>query len=109
MGTAHTQAQQAGGEGFVSVSELGAGKLDGARCGLDGHGRIAITVARPKPPAASVALPAEELGDLGLHGGLHDQSDPQPRHILQHLTQLAAGGEEPVDLDLDLLDRRYSS
>jgi len=48
-------------------------------------GRIAIAVARPNPPATSVALPAEELGDLGLHGGLHDQPDPQPRHLLQHL------------------------
>jgi len=54
-----------------------------------------------------VAGPAKELGNLGLHRRLHDQTRAQSGDVFQYLAQLAAGAEQHVDLATDLLRRGY--
>ncbi|HLI43489.1 MAG TPA: hypothetical protein VKU92_03355 [Acidimicrobiales bacterium] len=41
----------------------------------------------------AVAFATQELGDLGLDGGLHEQPHPEPGHLLQHLAQLPSRAE----------------
>src|SRR5205085_5564595 len=55
-----------------------------------------------------VALAAEELGDLGFQGGLHQQLRAEPGHLLQDLRQLPARSEQLVDVAVDALGRGYS-
>jgi hypothetical protein len=52
---------------------------------------------------ALVAGPAEELGHLGLHRGLDDQSGAQAGDILEDLDQVTVGGEQGIDLGTDAI------
>jgi hypothetical protein len=69
---------------------------------------VAVAVADALPLATLVAVAAEELADLGLQGGLHDQPHAQPGDLLQDLAKLLVGGEQLVDLGADALDSRQS-
>jgi hypothetical protein len=52
-----------------------------------------------------IALPTQELGDLGLDCGLHQQAHSEPGHLFKHLAELTLGGEQVVDVSADALDR----
>jgi hypothetical protein len=67
---------------------------------------VAVAVPDALPLATLVAVAAEELADLGLQGGLHDQPHAQPGDLLQDLARLLVGGEQLVDLGADALDSR---
>ena len=60
------------------------------------------------PLAAGVAVPAQELGDLGLQRGLDEQAHPEAGDVLEDLAKLTLGGEQVVDLGADALGGRYS-
>ena len=49
------------------------------------YARIAVAQTRVCTLAAGVALPAQELGDLRREGGLEEQPDAEPGHLLQDL------------------------
>lgn len=67
---------------------------------------MAVAVPDALPLTAGVALPAQELADLGLQGGLHHQPHAQPGDLLQDLAKLLVGGEQLVDLGADALGSR---
>jgi hypothetical protein len=48
--------------------------------------------------AALVAGPPQELLDLGLQGGLHQQPHGQPGNLLKDRGQVTIGREQLVDL-----------
>ena len=50
-----------------------------------------------------VALPAEELGDLGLDRSLDEQAHAEASDLLQHVAQVTVGGEQVVDVGADAL------
>jgi len=56
-----------------------------------------------------VAFPAQELGDLGLDGGLHEEAHADAGYLLQHVAEITLGGEQVVDVGADALDGGYSS
>ena len=56
----------------------------------------------------AVALTAQELGNLGLDGGLHEQAHAEAGHLLQYVAELPLGTEQVVYLGADTLDGRYS-
>ena len=64
-----------------------------------------VAAAGPDTLAVAVSLTAQELGHLGLDGGLHQQAHPKPGHLLQHFAQLPLGAEQVVYLSADTLDR----
>jgi hypothetical protein len=105
VGAAHPDAKQPGGERLVGASQLGT--LDRDRpCGRLDRGRaVPVSAAAPSSLAVAVALPAQELGDLGLDRGLHQQTDTETGDLLQHLTQLPFGAEQVLYLGADAFDR----
>ena len=72
--------------------------------GLDRGRAVPVAAAGPDALAMGVALPAQELGDLGLDGGLHQQAHPEAGHLLEDLAELTLGGEQVVDVGADALD-----
>jgi hypothetical protein len=60
--------------------------------------------------AAGVAVPPQELGDLGLQRGLEHQPHRRSGHLLEVLQQAASlgAGDQLVDLGTDGLAGRYS-
>jgi hypothetical protein len=58
---------------------------------------------------ALVAGTAEELGHLGLHSSLDQQSGAKTGDILQHLDQVPPSSEQAVDLGADAIGGRYST
>jgi hypothetical protein len=66
---------------------------------------VPVAAAGPDPFAVAVALTAQELGDLGLDRGLHQQTHPEAGHLLQHFAQLPLGAEQLVYVSADPLDR----
>ena len=56
-----------------------------------------------------VTVPAEELGDLGFQGGLHQQLGAETGHFLQDLRQRPVLGEQLIDVATDTVGRRYSN
>ena len=56
--------------------------------------------ARARSPRG-VAVAAEELGDLGLQGGLQDQLGAEAGDVLEHLGQVPVLGEQGVDVSAD--------
>jgi hypothetical protein len=64
---------------------------------------VAVAIPGTLPLAAGVAVTAQELADLGLQGGLHDQPHAQPGNLLQDLPEVLLGGEQLVDLGADAL------
>jgi hypothetical protein len=67
---------------------------------------MAVAVARTGIGITLVAVPAEELGDLGFQRGLDHQSHAQPGGLLQRLGQRLAASEQLVDLGADALGGR---
>jgi hypothetical protein len=67
---------------------------------------VAVAIAGTVTLAAGVAVPAEELADLGLQRGLHHQPHTQPGDLLQDLAEVLLGGEQLVDLGADALGSR---
>jgi hypothetical protein len=67
---------------------------------------VAVAIADALPLATGVAVAAQELADLGFHGGLHHQPHAQPGDLLQHLAEVLLGGEQLVDLGTDALGSR---
>jgi hypothetical protein len=49
---------------------------------------VAVAIPGTLPLAAGVAVTAQELADLGLQGGLHDQPHAQPGNLLQDLPEV---------------------
>ena len=55
-----------------------------------------------------VTVPAQELGDLGFQGGLHQQLGAEPGDLLQDLRQRPVVSEQLIDVATDTVSRRYS-
>ena len=53
----------------------------------------------------TVAVAAQELGNLGLQGGLDDQPHAEAGDLLQDLAEILLGGEQLVDLGAYALGR----
>jgi hypothetical protein len=106
VGPADALAQQPRGERLVGAAQLGPLQHHRPGGGLDVKLGVAVAIADALPVAAGVALPAQELGHLGLNGGLHHQPHAQPGDLLQHLAEFLLGGEQLVDLGADALDSR---
>jgi len=107
----HVAAEQAGGERLAGAAQLwpGQGHRPGGR--LDRHLPVPVTAPGPGTGAGStplIALPAQELSDLGFQRGLHQQLGTQPRNLLQDLRQRAILGEQLIDVVADTVGRRYS-
>jgi hypothetical protein len=59
--------------------------------------------------ACSLAtLRAQELGDLGFEGGLHQQLGAEPGDLLQDLRQRTVLAEQLIDVATDAVGKRYS-
>ena len=103
-------AEQAGGEGHVGAPGLRSGQRHLAGGGLDGHRAVAVAGAFVLPLAAGVALPSEELGDLGLQRALEHQAHRGSGHLLEVLQQAAplGAGDQLVNLSADGLGGRCS-
>jgi hypothetical protein len=65
---------------------------------------VAVAIPDAVTIATGIPVAAQELGQLGLHGGLHDQPHAQAGDLLQHLAEVLLGGEQLIDLDADTLD-----
>jgi hypothetical protein len=79
--------------------------------GLDRHLRISVTGTGTSIVAGCgplVAVAAEELGDLGLQRGLHQQLRAEPGHLFQDLRKLPVLAEQLVDPGADTVSRGYS-
>ncbi len=111
VGSGHARAEQAGGELLRRAAQLRALHRDRPGGGLD-RGRAkpvpAAHAGVPRVGGALVAGAAQELLDLDLHGGLHDQPSAQARDLLQLLGKVDATPEQGIDLAADLLGGRYS-
>jgi hypothetical protein len=64
---------------------------------------VAVAIPGTLPLAAGVAVTAQELADLGLQDGLHDQPHAQPGNLLQDPPEVLLRGEQLVDLGADAL------
>ena len=106
------RAEQPGGERPDGAAQLRPGQLD--RPGGRLHGHLPVAVPGPRAGILAgrgplVAVPSQELGDLGLQGGLHQQLRPEPGHLLQDLWQRTVSSEQLVDVAVDTVGRRYSN
>ena len=108
VGPAHTHAEQPGGELLVGPPELRSVERDRAGGGLDRRRAVAVAAASVGSLTSDVAVPAQELGDLGLEGRLHQQADAQLGYLFEDLAEVAIGGEQLVDVGADALDGGYS-
>ena len=105
VGPAHPDSEQPRHEGLVGAPQLGPFDGHRPRGGLDRGRTVPVAAAGTRSLAMGVALPAQELGDLGLDGGLHQQAHPEPGHLFEHLAELTLRGEQVVDVSADALDR----
>ncbi len=55
---------------------------------------MAVAAALPGTLTMGVALPAQELGDLGLDGGLHQQAHTEAGHLLEDLAEVTIRSEQ---------------
>ena len=67
---------------------------------------MAVAVPRTRIRIPLVAVPAQELADLGVQRGLDHQAHAQPGGLLQRLGQRLAASEQLVDLGADALGGR---
>jgi len=112
VGLGDVRAEQAGGERPGGAAQLGPGQRDRPSSGL--HGHFPVAVAAPGPGifgrrGAGVPVAAEELGDLGFQGGLHQQLGAEPGHLLQDLRQRPVRTKQLVNVVADTVSRRYSN
>ena len=107
----HVRPEQPGRERLGRAAQLrpGQGHRPGGR--LDGHLPVPVPRAGPGILAGRgplVAVAAEELGDLGLQRGLHQQLRAEPGDLLQDLRQMLVLSEQLVDVAADAVGRGYS-
>jgi hypothetical protein len=69
---------------------------------------VSIATAFSGTLASDIALPPQELSDLGFEGGLHQEAHAEMGHFLEDFTELTLGGEQLVDVGADALDGGYS-
>src|SRR5258708_38594148 len=111
-GRGHVAAEQAGGERLGGAAELRPREGDRTGGGLDRHLPVAVTGTGPGVPGprgARVAVPAEELGDLGLESSLQQQLRAEAGRLLQDRRQRPVPGEQIIDVAADTVGRRYSN
>ena len=104
-------AEQAGGVRLGGAAQLRPGQGHRPGGGLDRHFPVAVTAAGPGvlgQRGPGIPVTAEELGDLGLEGGLHQQLRAEPGDILEDLGQRPILGEQIIDVAADTVGRRYS-
>jgi hypothetical protein len=108
IGLGDVLAEQPGGELGRRAAQLRALQRDRPRNGLHRHRPVAITrsgLGVGDRGGSLVAVPAQELGHLGLQRGLHQQLRPEPGNLLQDLGKLTIGGEQLIDLGADTVGR----
>jgi hypothetical protein len=66
---------------------------------------VAVAAPRTGTLTTGVTLPTQELGDLSLDSGLHQQTHPETSHLLQHVTEVTVEGEQVIDVSADALQR----
>ena len=108
VGAAHAHPQQPGGEGLVGAPQLRALDGDGPGRGLDGRRAVAVAATGTNAFAVGVALPAQELCDLGFDRGLDEEAHAEAPDLLQDVGQVTVGGEQVVDVGADALQGGYS-
>ena len=108
VGATHAHTQQPRREGLVGASQLRTVNGDRTGRGLDRRRAVPVTTADPGSLAMGIALPAQELGDLRLDGGLHQQAHTEAGHLLQDLAKVTVRSEQIIDVGADALQRRYS-
>src|ERR1035441_10242068 len=99
-------------EANAAVVPRSSGRADRTGGGLHRHLPEPVAAPGPDIPAGGgplVAVTAQELGDLGLQRGLHQQLRAEPGHVLQNLRQRPALGEQLIDMVADTVSRRYSN
>jgi hypothetical protein len=103
-------AEQLVAQGGVGVAQLGALELDRSQGGPQGTGLLpAVAVALGRVgTAALVAATPELLTDDLFDDALEGQPHRQASDLLDDAQQLAAVGEQLVDLGADGLSGRYS-
>jgi hypothetical protein len=94
-------AEQPRRELLVGATQLRPFQRDRPGGRLDRRRGVAVARAGVGAFPAGVPLTAEELGDLGLQRGLQDQSGAEAGDVLQHLAEVAIGGEQAVDVVTD--------
>jgi hypothetical protein len=111
VGPAAALAEQAVAQRRMRVAQLGPLQLDRPQRGLQGAGLLpAVAVAlRRVSTAALIPAAAQLLADDLFDDALEGQPHRQPRDLLDDAQQLAATGEQLVDLGTDGLGGRYSS
>ena len=112
IGLGDVRAEQPGGERPGGAAQLGPGQLDRSSGRLDRHLAVAITEAGPGvfgQRGAGIAVPAQELGDPGFEGSLHQQLRAEPGHLLQDLRQRPVLSEQIIDVAADTVGRQYSN
>jgi hypothetical protein len=108
VGAGHAPAQQPGGERLARVAQLGPLQDDRAGGGLDLDRLVAVAIPRASVRVVLVAVPAQELGDLGLQRRLDHQAHAEPGSLLQGLGQRLAASKQVINLRADALGGRYS-
>src|SRR5205823_10901942 len=103
--------EQAGCERLGGAAQLRPGQLHRPGGGLDGHVPVPVPgtwagIVAGRGPLVPVA--AEELGDLGFEGGLHQQLRAEPGDVFQDLRELLILGEQLIDVAADTVSRGYS-
>ena len=111
IGLGDMRAGQPGRERLARAAQLRPQQGHRPGRGLDGH--LPVPVPRTRPGIAAgrgplVTIPAEELSDLGLQRGLHQQLGTEPGDFLQDLRQRTILGEQLIDVVADTVSRRYS-
>jgi len=99
-------AEQPGRERLGGAPQLGPGQRHRPGGRLDRHFPVAVAAARTRvlrQPSTGITVAAQELGDLGLQGCLHQQLRAEPGHLLQDLRQRPILSEQVVDLGMDAI------
>jgi hypothetical protein len=106
VGTRHALAEQPGRERLGGTAQLGSFQHHRPGGGLDLKLGVAVAIPDAVTVATLVAVAAQELAHLGVHGGLDDQPHAEAGDLLQDLPQVLLGGEQLVDLGADAFDSR---
>jgi hypothetical protein len=108
VGPADAYAQQTRSELLVGVAQLRPLQGHGPGRGLDRRRAVAVAAALAISIPAGVTLTAQELGDLGLERGLHQQANSEAGNVFEDVAEVPVGSEQLVDVGADALDGRYS-
>ena len=97
-------------ERLRGAAQLGPGQRHRPGGGLDGDFPAPVVRAGTRILAGRgplVTVPAEELSDLGLQRGLHEQPRAEAGDVLQDLPQPLVMSKQLVDVAADALCRGY--